>query len=593
METTLPFPRAGQTMSPGRVRLCLAALVLYALAMGLPYLGAAPLASHEALIGMRTRSLMNEGGWVLPYTLYPSTDRYPLGQPDVRKPSLPFWIAGGLSALAGEVNEWTLRLPSVLAALGTMLLLVAWVRRAVGWRTALVTGLAAAASVMVMQWGRRAEVDMQLCFWTTLSLTAFYFGFDEPGRPRQVRWFLVMWVALGLAVLAKGPFPLAFWAIGGPLYALLSRQARRLKDILPLVGPLVMLAVAAPWVTLVMMRLAGEGMSPAEVLAAWQQQSVERYAGSFGHEKPFYYYLLEEPILWMPWLLPVVIGIFLAFRRAALSPRERMFLIVWGLGGLAVLSFGTGKRLYYALPVTPPFLVFAGLGLDYLVFGLPERLPKPARLLLVLHWFAVPAILAGAIVAVAHLPKYELPLALLGVLGACGLAAVLSLYRDGRRVAALLTFAAVMLAAVVLGTAAVAAPLVAESEEGAALGRAVAAQATQAGRATQAGDGEVAFYGATDDTVLFYARRNGPVFFKPEQVARWLAEHPRGLVVAEKGPPLEELLRLCRLEPVPVSQESATEADWPSVILTASPDPGWPPAPGVPSTESAQKESRP
>jgi 4-amino-4-deoxy-L-arabinose transferase-like glycosyltransferase len=77
-------------------------------------------------------------------------------------------------------------------------------------------------SLALISWGRNARADMQMCFWMTFAMWAFYRGLCRTG---PMRHFLLMlaWFALGLANLAKPLVPLF---LGFPLVLYLAwRQA--------------------------------------------------------------------------------------------------------------------------------------------------------------------------------------------------------------------------------------------------------------------------------------------------------------------------------------------------------------------------------
>src|SRR5262245_66592768 len=63
--------------------------------------------SHEARAAMNARSVL-DGDWLLP-TLHDGT-------PELQKPPLYYWMVAGAAALTGEVDAWTVRLPSAVSA---------------------------------------------------------------------------------------------------------------------------------------------------------------------------------------------------------------------------------------------------------------------------------------------------------------------------------------------------------------------------------------------------------------------------------------------------------------------------------------------
>src|SRR5262245_41608918 len=73
--------------------------------------------SHEARAAMDAQSVL-DGDLALP--------RLFDGRPELQKPPLYYWLVAGVARLqGGEVDAWTVRLPSTLSAVGCVLLL-AW-----------------------------------------------------------------------------------------------------------------------------------------------------------------------------------------------------------------------------------------------------------------------------------------------------------------------------------------------------------------------------------------------------------------------------------------------------------------------------------
>jgi len=83
--------------------------------------GGPPLGDHETLVAQVSRDMRLSGDWIVPRFLETTF---------IRKPPLPYWLVGGSSYLLPPdratglpVTEVAARLPSALAALGTVLLL--------------------------------------------------------------------------------------------------------------------------------------------------------------------------------------------------------------------------------------------------------------------------------------------------------------------------------------------------------------------------------------------------------------------------------------------------------------------------------------
>jgi 4-amino-4-deoxy-L-arabinose transferase-like glycosyltransferase len=502
---------AGQQDNVRRVpRVWLALLAVYALALGLAYLGSWPLVSHENMAALRTQGLMQEGHGVLPYLD---------GQPDPRKPPLGFWMVAGLSRVVGEMNEWTVRLPSVLAALGVMLLVVYWVSRLAGGRAGLVAGLATATSVMVLDYGRSGLLDMELTFWTALAVTGYWRALAEEDRRRRLTWAWTMWLAVACGVLTKGPITPLVLLSTAAVVAALYPEGRRIGRLAPVAGPLAAAAVVAAWVV-------PAYLSYPHFFEVWRQQTLGRMGGEVGNAQPFWYYAWPPAclIFCLPWVLPLVIGVYRALRHRQLSRLELALLAAWGIVGIVLLSLSSAKMRYYVLPMMPPWLIFAGLGLSYLVYDLPQKMSRVAKAILAAHWLLVPAAVGAGFWGAHQVPEWRWQTMSLGLAAGAVVAVVLALYGRGRRAAALVTLAVGLL---VLWTAVwggILAPLAWTMSEEAAIGRYIREQGIRQ---------ESCVYqrGPWDYAAPYYAGRELTNLETPAEVRQWRAAHPSGYVM--------------------------------------------------------------
>jgi len=362
-----------------------------------------PLRTHEALLAGTARNMLlnrpvqlADGSRPSPYLVPNLND-----SPRLRKTPLAYWMVVPVAWAVGEVNAWSARLPSALAALATVLMVAAALARRYDRLTAFVGAAALATTVGFLMNARAALSDMPMTCFSTASLLALWMGVEGGGR-RRFRWFLFAGAFGGLAMLAKGPAPLLVLALPYLVAAAVcvARQVRRVaRPACPAVGApagssprpdkpavpqaadraspnewawtlggaaaaiAVFLAVVLPWHLYVYQH-------DHDALKIWMAESVDRAAGEFGHEEPVYFYLLRLPMLAAPWTVFFAYGLVLAARRAWRDVRDRAWLLfvgAWLVGTLVGFSVAAGKQDHYILPLFPAAAVFTALALREVV----------------------------------------------------------------------------------------------------------------------------------------------------------------------------------------------------------------------------------
>ncbi|MGE3315967.1 MAG: ArnT family glycosyltransferase, partial [Planctomycetaceae bacterium] len=156
-------------------------------------LGSLSLRSHEIYVAVPVREMFATGDFIVP--------RYG-GTPRLEKPPLAYWSAALSTWVCGRLTEWTVRLPSFIAAIGLAFVIRLWARRwygaIAGWGAFAVQ----VSSVYAVLYARRAEIDIQLCLLTTSTLFLISADFTESSTHREFRWFIIYGL-LTLSWLAK------------------------------------------------------------------------------------------------------------------------------------------------------------------------------------------------------------------------------------------------------------------------------------------------------------------------------------------------------------------------------------------------------
>jgi 4-amino-4-deoxy-L-arabinose transferase-like glycosyltransferase len=160
----------------------------------------------------------------------------------IEKPPLPFWAVAASYKIFGQ-NTFATHLPNTLAMLGLAWLSWLWARRAWGERAGLYAGLGVLTSIGPFLFTRFIIPEAELSLFLLVALYALITGLEDD-RPLRFYW---MWACVALALLTKGLIaPVFFFGAAIP-YLLLTGQWRRWKQLKPVSGFLLFLAIAAPW----------------------------------------------------------------------------------------------------------------------------------------------------------------------------------------------------------------------------------------------------------------------------------------------------------------------------------------------------------
>ena len=236
-------------------------------------------------------------------TLYVNGVRY------LEKPPLPYWLVAGLYKIFGE-NVFATHLPNALAVLGCAWVAWLWAGRAWGQRAGYYAALGMLTAIGPFLFTRFQIPEALLSFLQLTALWCFLTGF-ESRRPAR---FYVMWAALALATLTKGLVAPVFFVAAAVPFLALSGLWRRWRELKPLSGLLLLLAIAAPWHVLAGLANPDQGHpvgnhpTPGNVHGFWYFYFLNEHVFRFlGTRWPHDYNRM--PVIWywfahLAWLFP-------------------------------------------------------------------------------------------------------------------------------------------------------------------------------------------------------------------------------------------------------------------------------------------------
>jgi 4-amino-4-deoxy-L-arabinose transferase-like glycosyltransferase len=268
---------------------------------------------------------------------------------------VPFVLAARAAGLARSNPIWPYRIPSLLGGLLAVLATYGFGRRVVGAPAALLGAVFLAASVVLTVEVHMAKTDAALLAATTLAMGLLSRAWLDPAGLRRGQAAL-FWIALGVAILIKGPIAPMVCALTALWLALVDRQRGRPRWLLalrPKTGIWLLLAIVLPWC--IAIALATHGRFFAQSLGG---DLAGKLAGSDdAHGAPIGVHLLLLPLLLFAGGGAALCAIPSTWRDRKLP--EIRFLIAWIVPSWLVFEVVATKLPHYTLPLYPAVALLA------------------------------------------------------------------------------------------------------------------------------------------------------------------------------------------------------------------------------------------
>lgn len=279
-------------------------------------------------------------------------------QPRYLQPAGIYWLQSTSARVFDSPaidSVWAYRIPSLLAALAAVLLTGFAGAHFFGRTTGVWAALLLAACLSLNFEARIAKTDAALLATIVTAQISLMRLYTE-AAPK--RWLAgVFWAALGAGLMIKGPIILI--VIAATIGALLAwdRKFAWLQNLRPLWGPLLMLAIAAPWYIAI-----GVHTDGAFYDRAIGQSMMGKVADSQqGHSGPPGYHLALFALMFWPGSLLAVRAAQTAWRRRA-EPAIR-FLLCWIAPTWIIFEIVATKLPHYVLPTYPAIACLCALSL--------------------------------------------------------------------------------------------------------------------------------------------------------------------------------------------------------------------------------------
>jgi 4-amino-4-deoxy-L-arabinose transferase-like glycosyltransferase len=279
-------------------------------------------------------------------------------------PPMIYWV-GTLSAhVFDSMNAFTLRLPNGLVAIVIALITGATAARWFDARTGFWASFALMTCLLFVYEANSYRPDL---LFTLFISSAFVLYAD--GSLEEPRLWLRMaaFACLGFAMLSKGILGLLLPGLILVLWHLSRKEWLRIIQLAPL--SLISLAIFLPWVA-----GTAQAMGWENILQEFYEQNFARFQSGFrGHEQPFWYYLKNFWIDFMPWSWLVPVALVWTVKSGLLK-NDRVQLLCWWFGTFFVfLTLAETKRQLYMLPAFPAVALLLAPWLATFGRGQPTR----------------------------------------------------------------------------------------------------------------------------------------------------------------------------------------------------------------------------
>lgn len=359
---TPPEPGEARIMSP---RWAAGLIALLGLALYLPGLGSEILRSPlEVKYALVARQMLDGAPLLVPRIfgeLYPD------------KPPLYFWTTAALGWLAGGIDETTARLPAALAAVGALLMVHRLGTDLFGPRAGLMAACALATSNLFFWYARQGHPDQFLIAFVTLACLGLWRSLHA--GTHRAGWTTLAYGAMGIGVLSKGLLGALLPLLAATTYLLLTGSVRAMPARLHLrLGLPVFFAVVLAWYGPAVAHTGRDYLYETLI-----HQHLSRYVRAWEHQEPWYYYLGQFPVQFLPWALFLPGALVLGWRsRRAASGRSGpgssrppadpgipgtqpvIFPLAWFASGFLLFSLSGSKRGAYLLPLYPAAALLVG-----------------------------------------------------------------------------------------------------------------------------------------------------------------------------------------------------------------------------------------
>jgi 4-amino-4-deoxy-L-arabinose transferase-like glycosyltransferase len=290
-------------------------------------------------------------------------------KPFLEEPPL-YYGALALTFKAFGTSDKVARIPSALFACATVLVLFFLANSFFGPRVGLLSGLVLATTGEFFRVAHWIVVDSALAFFVMSAMALFITAYLSENSRKKLLCYTLLYVACTLGFYTKGFIGVLIPGLGILTFLLAERNFKEIVAMRLWLGVLVFVAMTVPWFIALWHQGGGEYLKVFLLHNHLQRFLPASMAGALsesasGHHHPFYYYLTEFPIGFLPWsilLIPVLIHAFSKDSgEKTVSAKGVLLAKCWFFAGIVFLSIASTKRTLYLMPIFAPISMLTAL----------------------------------------------------------------------------------------------------------------------------------------------------------------------------------------------------------------------------------------
>lgn len=321
------------------------------------------------------REMALTGNWAVPM----------LNQrPFLEEPPL-YYGTLALTFKALGVSDRVARIPSAIFAFATVLVLFFTVNFLFGPQIALFSGIILATTGEYFRVAHTVIVDSALTFFIACAMSLFIVGYLSDSNRKKLLCYILLYISCTFAFYTKGFIGIVIPGLGILSFLVADKNIKEIIKMRLWLGILIFLVLTLPWFITLWQQGGKEHLDVFLLHNHLQRFLPGKFSGTIsgeasGHHHPFYYYLIEFPVGFLPWsllLVPVFIHAFSRSDKSETPPEKgRLLAKCWFFAGIVFLSAASTKRTLYLMPLFAPMALLTSLYVESTLYRLTDKIEK-------------------------------------------------------------------------------------------------------------------------------------------------------------------------------------------------------------------------